>query len=161
MRDAWKLALVAKATPSPSVAREGKRARRSTARGVLRVFGTEQPIFEEACVGRVRCWASGVVIPEPPESRFFQGTRQMRSGVRWLRGLLVAAILCLPGSVRAAYPKVPDEARAHFKIGVEYLNDPGGPRYEDALREFSTAHAIAPSSWKTLNNIGLCALNRA
>ncbi len=75
----------------------------------------------------------------------------MRPGVRWFRGLLAAAILCLPGSVRAADPKVPEEARAHFKIGVEYLNDLGGPRYEEALREFSTAHAIAPSPWKTPN----------
>jgi tetratricopeptide (TPR) repeat protein len=68
-------------------------------------------------------------------------------------------MLGLSGWARAQDAEVSVEARAHFKVGLSYLNDPAGPRYEDALREFAAAHAAAPSSWKTLNNIGLCALN--
>ena len=84
----------------------------------------------------------------------------MGSGIRRVSGLVLAAvILCLSSWARAEDAPVPEEARSHFKVGLEYLNDPAGPRYEDALREFSAAHAAAPSSWKTLNNIGLCALN--
>jgi hypothetical protein len=83
----------------------------------------------------------------------------MGSGARRALGLVLAAILCLSAGVRAEEAPVSEVARSHFKIGLRYLNDPAGPRYEDALREFSAAHAAAPSSWKTLNNIGLCALN--
>jgi hypothetical protein len=83
----------------------------------------------------------------------------MGNGSRWAWGWLVATIIALTGTARADESAVPEEARSHFKVGVSYLNDPAGPRYEDALREFSAAHAAAPSSWKTLNNIGLCALN--
>jgi hypothetical protein len=68
-------------------------------------------------------------------------------------------MLGLSGWARAQDAQVPEEARAHFKVGLSYLDDPAGPRYEDALREFAAARAAAPSSWKTLNNIGLCALN--
>ena len=83
----------------------------------------------------------------------------MGSRARWASGWLLAALLGLSGWVRAQDAQVPEEARAHFKVGLSYLDDPAGPRYEDALREFAAARAAAPSSWKTLNNIGLCALN--
>ncbi len=83
----------------------------------------------------------------------------MGSRRNWLRALILAQALGLAGPGRAEEAPVPDAARAHFKMGLEYLNDPAGPRYEDALREFSAARDGAPSSWKTLNNIGLCALN--
>jgi hypothetical protein len=55
-------------------------------------------------------------------------------------------------------PKISDAARTHFKAGVAYLDDPNGPKYEEALQEFRKAYAESPSS-KIMNNIGFCALN--
>jgi len=83
----------------------------------------------------------------------------MGTRARWASGLALAAIIALSGWARAEDTQVPEQARTHFRVGVSYLNDPAGPRYEDALREFVAAHKAAPNSWKTLNNIGLCALN--
>jgi hypothetical protein len=53
---------------------------------------------------------------------------------------------------------VTDHARQHFKAGVAYIDDPTGPKYEEAYGEFHQAYAESPS-YKILSNIGLCALN--
>ncbi|MGC4068579.1 MAG: hypothetical protein QM784_28800 [Polyangiaceae bacterium] len=50
------------------------------------------------------------------------------------------------------------KAREHFKAGVAYIDDPSGPKYEEAYREFKRAYAESPT-YKILTNIGLCALN--
>lgn len=77
------------------------------------------------------------------------------------RGLLSAAFaLCMVlGAARAQAQDVAisDEARAHFKAGVNLLQDPDGARYEEAYREFRAAYAISPS-WKILGNLGIAAL---
>jgi hypothetical protein len=58
---------------------------------------------------------------------------------------------------QAADVPINDEARAHFNAGVNLLQDPDGPRYEEAYREFKAAYAAAPS-WKILGNLGLAAM---
>lgn len=60
-------------------------------------------------------------------------------------------------SVAPAADKMAPEAVKHFSAGVEYVDDPSGSKWEEALREFRAAYAIQPS-WKFANNIGLCAL---
>ena len=49
-------------------------------------------------------------------------------------------------------------AKEHFKAGLAYADDPSGPKWEEALKEFRAANATSPTH-KLLNNIGLCALN--
>ncbi len=49
------------------------------------------------------------------------------------------------------------EARQQFQLGVSLLQDPDGPRYEDAFKAFLRAYQITPS-WKILGNLGLSAL---
>jgi hypothetical protein len=50
------------------------------------------------------------------------------------------------------------KAREHFKAGVAYIDDPSGPKYEEAYREFKRAYTESPT-YKILTNLGLCALN--
>jgi hypothetical protein len=78
---------------------------------------------------------------------------------------LAAGLLCALGLLVAtsafAQKKdvvVTDRARQHFKAGVAYIDDPTGPKYEEAYGEFHQAYAESPS-YKILSNIGLCALN--
>lgn len=53
---------------------------------------------------------------------------------------------------------ITETARKHFKAGVAYIDDPAGPKYEEAYKEFHLAYAESPS-YRILTNIGLCALN--
>jgi hypothetical protein len=60
-------------------------------------------------------------------------------------------------NARAADAPISDEARMHFKAGVNYLQDPDGARFEDAYTEFKTAYDLSHSP-KILGNIGYCAM---
>lgn len=51
-----------------------------------------------------------------------------------------------------------EAAQRHFDAGLAYVDDPNGPKWEEALKEFRAAYAESPT-WKLMNNIGLCALN--
>src|SRR6185437_15642588 len=63
-----------------------------------------------------------------------------------------------PAHPAPAHPvTITPEARAHFVAGVRLLQDPAGPRYEDAYEEFKAAYAASPSP-SMLGNIGLCAM---
>lgn len=53
---------------------------------------------------------------------------------------------------------ISDEAKRLFKLGVDFLKDPDGARYEDALRQFRLAYEASPS-WKILGNLALAALH--
>ena len=53
--------------------------------------------------------------------------------------------------------KVSDEARRQFRAGVQLMEDPGGPRWEEAYRAFKAAFRASPSP-KILGNLGLCAM---
>jgi len=52
---------------------------------------------------------------------------------------------------------ISDEARRLFKLGVNLLEDPDAPRYEEAYRAFKAAYDDSPTP-KILLNLGLCAL---
>lgn len=52
---------------------------------------------------------------------------------------------------------ITDKARAHFKAGVNFLQDPEGARYEEAYYQFKAAYAESPS-WKILGNLGIAAM---
>jgi hypothetical protein len=75
--------------------------------------------------------------------------------------LLAAVIGCVGVSVsreaQAADVAITDNARNHFKAGVNLMQDPDGARYEEALREFRAAYDDSPS-WKILGNLGICAM---
>jgi hypothetical protein len=55
-------------------------------------------------------------------------------------------------------PRLSANALKHFNAGIAYADDPSGPKWEEAYREFLAAYADTPS-WILKNNIGLCALN--
>ena len=71
--------------------------------------------------------------------------------------LIVGAGLSVSSTARADEVVITDNARNHFKAGVNLMQDPDGPRYEEALVEFRTAYADSPS-WKILGNLGICAM---
>jgi hypothetical protein len=52
---------------------------------------------------------------------------------------------------------VSEEAKAHFKRGLALVDDPDGPRYEEAYDAFKAAYAASPSP-KILGNLGQCAM---
>lgn len=61
------------------------------------------------------------------------------------------------GASDDASTKTRDEARLHFTAGVNLLQDPDKPRYEEAYAEFKRAYELARSP-TILGNIGLCAM---
>jgi tetratricopeptide (TPR) repeat protein len=85
----------------------------------------------------------------------------MLSARRFVRATSVALAVQLTAAsiplVAFADVQITEEARQHFKAGVNLLNDPDGPRYEEAYREFKAAYASSPS-YKILGNLGLCAM---
>lgn len=76
------------------------------------------------------------------------------------RFILLVTLLCswLVCSVALAKGALSDEAQKHFDAGLAYADDPTGPKWEEAFKEFRAAYALS-QNWKILNNIGLCALN--
>lgn len=80
---------------------------------------------------------------------------------RLRRGLaacsVAAAVFVCAGPASADDVQISEEARKHFKIGVNLLQDPDGARYEEAYRAFKAAYAASPS-YKILGNLGLCAM---
>jgi hypothetical protein len=81
----------------------------------------------------------------------------LKRSVIWAQA--IAVILLVSSTAFAEKdPTVTDAARKHFKAGVAYVEDPSGPKYEEALQEFRKAFAESPAS-KIMNNIGFCALN--
>lgn len=73
--------------------------------------------------------------------------------------LAIALLTCsLSYGTAFAAGALNDEAQKHFDAGLAYADDPGGPKWYEALKEFQAAYAISPT-WKLKNNIGLCALN--
>jgi hypothetical protein len=66
-------------------------------------------------------------------------------------------VLLLATAARAEDAPISDEAREHFEAGVALLDDPEGPRYEDAYRAFQAAYAASLSP-EILGNLGLCAM---
>ena len=71
--------------------------------------------------------------------------------------LIVGSGLSISSTALADEVAITDNARNHFKAGVNLMQDPDGARYEEALVEFRTAYADSPS-WKILGNLGICAM---
>ncbi len=72
-------------------------------------------------------------------------------------GLCFTSLLTVSGTALADEVEITDEARQHFKAGVNFMQDPDGARYEEAYREFRAAYKAAPS-WKILGNLGIAAM---
>lgn len=71
--------------------------------------------------------------------------------------LISSPALAEEGSAAPGEITITDKARAHFRTGVNMLQDPDGPRYAEAYREFKAAYADSPS-WKILGNLGIAAM---
>jgi hypothetical protein len=52
---------------------------------------------------------------------------------------------------------ISDEAKRHFRAGVNFLHDPHEPQFEEAYNAFRLAYAATPSP-KILGNLGFCAM---
>jgi len=76
---------------------------------------------------------------------------------RCVGGIVLGCALLIAPLAHGADEAVNEEAKKHFKAGVNLLQDPDGARYEDAYREFEAAYAASLSP-KILGNIGYCAL---
>lgn len=76
-------------------------------------------------------------------------------------GRLAATVLfgmaLASGTARAEEVVITEKARAHFRTGVNMLQDPDGARYAEAYREFKAAYEDSPS-WKILGNLGITAM---
>src|SRR5512133_1704620 len=87
--------------------------------------------------------------------------RGRRRTVMLRRSATWTALLCACLSASTAMAeKLPlnAEAQTHFEAGLGYVDDPSGPKWEDAFNEFRLAYKASPTP-KLLNNIGVCALN--
>jgi hypothetical protein len=67
-------------------------------------------------------------------------------------------LLTFTSSAFAEEVTITEKARTHFKAGVNLLQDPEGPRYDEAYQQFKAAYAESPS-WKIRGNLGLAAMN--
>lgn len=76
---------------------------------------------------------------------------------RFVGSSLLLASLCFSGSAWAEEVAITDAARAHFRAGVNLMQDPDGARYGEAFVEFRRAYQDSPS-WKILGNLGICAM---
>lgn len=73
---------------------------------------------------------------------------------------VVCCLLVMLGAATALAQDAPisDKAKQHFEAGISFADDPDGPKWEEACREFHAAYADSPN-YQFLNNIGLCSLN--
>lgn len=71
--------------------------------------------------------------------------------------MILRLALCCFAMTSFAAAKVPVEAKQHLDAGLAYVDDPSGPRYEEAYREFHAAYE-SYASYELLANIGTCSL---
>lgn len=87
--------------------------------------------------------------------------RQAMCGPQMVARQLCFGLLCVfllaAAPAAAQEVQITDEARQHFKAGVNFMQDPDGARYEEAYREFKAAYAASPS-WKILGNLGITSM---
>jgi hypothetical protein len=70
---------------------------------------------------------------------------------------IALSLLLATLEARAADPERIAEGKRYFATGVALVNDPDGPRYEDALVQFKKAFDVL-GAWKVLVNIAICSL---
>lgn len=101
-----------------------------------------------------------------PFVQFHYGQRGGGRASHTLPSLLLGAFLVLTsfpaaaadeGAAKTEEVVITEKARGHFRAGVNLLQDPDGPRYEEAYAQFKAAYAESPS-WKVLNNFGITAM---
>ena len=78
-------------------------------------------------------------------------------GTRSLCVALGLAFALHASTARAEGGAADEDARKHFKVGISYLQDPEGERFEEAYGEFKLAYELSQSP-KVLGNMGLCAM---
>ncbi len=78
-------------------------------------------------------------------------------GARSLCVALGLAFVLHPSTARAEGGAADEDARKHFKVGISYLQDPEGERFEEAYGEFKLAYELSKSP-NVLGNMGLCAM---
>ena len=76
---------------------------------------------------------------------------------RALAALMAVALSLVSAWLRGAEVPISEEAKSHFHAGVALIDDPDGPRYEEAYREFQAAYRASPSP-KILGNLAICAM---
>ncbi len=103
--------------------------------------------------------AANVARFEPPVSLLDKVVVvPMKPLSRRLAALAVGVALFVARPVAAhADESAEDRARGHFVAGVNLLQDPGKPRYEEAYAEFKRAYELFPS-YKILGNIAFAAM---
>jgi hypothetical protein len=72
-------------------------------------------------------------------------------GTRGFAWIAAAALFAAPDAL--AGPT--EDGQEALRAGVALLQDPGGPKYEEALPHFRQAYELT-KSWKVLGNLGLC-----
>lgn len=91
------------------------------------------------------------------ERRRVRRLSRVRSLCARLTALAFCSAVLLPSYAWADEVVITDKARAHFRAGVNMLQDPDGARYAEAYREFKAAYTDSPS-WKILGNLGIAAM---
>ncbi|HZO15209.1 MAG TPA: hypothetical protein VFB62_18170, partial [Polyangiaceae bacterium] len=76
---------------------------------------------------------------------------------RALAALVAVGLSLISAWLRGADVPISEEAKGHFSAGVALMDDPDGPRYEEAYREFQAAYRASPSP-KILGNLAICAM---
>lgn len=74
-----------------------------------------------------------------------------------LRFIVVLIAVLLSSTSRAQDAAIKAKTKQHFEAGLAHIDDPAGPRYEEAYREFHAAYAETPAL-SIAGNIGTCAL---
>lgn len=97
------------------------------------------------------------LIARRDASRSLRRFAQKRALGGYLAALTLCSVALVPSRAGADEVVITDKARAHFRAGVNMLQDPDGARYAEAYREFKAAYADSPS-WKILGNLGLAAM---
>ncbi len=85
------------------------------------------------------------------------GFRDLARRSIWRLWVVLTLLACSSGAF-AQEVTITEKARTHFKAGVNLLQDPAGPRYDEAYHQFKAAYAESPS-WKILGNLGLAAMH--
>lgn len=83
--------------------------------------------------------------------------------VRWLAAALVLGVLVVTPARSASGGPSPaaqdiEQAKKHMSVGVAFMQDPGGPKYEEAYPEFKKAYELS-GSLNALQNLAICAQN--
>lgn len=95
--------------------------------------------------------------PAAPSQPMLHAQPPFRRWGRLVGSTLLFACLTFSNSALAEEVAITDGARAHFRAGVNLMQDPDGARYGEAFVEFRRAYQDSPS-WKILGNLGICAM---